>query len=54
MLYQGALCHHTPMGELEEVLLFVVPMAHHVTAMNGCHHDAGHQGHQQKLCLLHN
>ena len=37
-LYQGALYHcHTLAGELEEVLQFVVPMAHQVAAMNGCH-----------------
>ena len=54
MLYQGALYHcHTPSGELEEVLQSVVPMAHQVAAMNGCHWDAGHQGQQQTLCLLH-
>ena len=54
ILYQGALYHcHTPMSKLEEVLQFVVPMAHWVTAMNGCHWDAGHQGQQQTLCLLH-
>ena len=50
MLYQGALCHHhTPAGELEEVLWFV---AHQVAAMNRCHQDAGHQGQQQTLYLL--
>ena len=53
MLYQVALYHcHTPSGELE-VLWFIVPMAHWVAAMNGCHWDAGHQGQQQTLCLLH-
>ena len=53
-LYQEALYHcHTPIGELEEVLWFVVPMAHQVAAMNGFHQDAGHQGQQQIPCLLH-
>ena len=52
-LYQGAIYHHhTPAGELEEVLWFVVPMGHQVSAMNGCHQDAGHQGQQQTLYLL--
>ena len=38
MLYQGALYHcHTPAGELEEVLQFIVPMVHQVAAMNRCH-----------------
>ena len=31
---------------------FVVPMAHRVVAMNGCHRDMGHQGQQQTLSLL--
>ena len=54
MIYQGALYYcHMPTGELEEVLQFVVPKAHWVAAMNGCHQDAGHQGQQWTLCLLH-
>ena len=54
MLYQGTLYHcFTPTGELEEVLWFVVPKAHQVAAMNGCPWDAGHQGQQWTLCLLH-
>ena len=53
-LYQGALYHcHTPAGELEEVLWFMVPKAHWVAAMNGCHKDAEHQAQQWTLCLLH-
>ena len=44
-LYKRAFYHyHTPSGELEEVLQFVVPMAYQIAAMNGCHWDAGHQG----------
>ena len=54
IVYQGALYHHhTPNSGLEEVLQFVVLMAHQVTVMNGCHQDVGHQGQQQMLCLLH-
>ena len=54
MLSQGALYHHhTPNSQLEEVLKLVVPVAHWVAAMNGCHQDAGCQGQQQMLCLLH-
>ena len=53
MLYQGALYHsHILAGELEEVLWLVVPTAHWVPAMNGCHQDAGHQGQQWTLYLL--
>ena len=52
-LHQGALYHcHTLAGELEEALWFVVPMAHRVVAMNGCHRDVGHQGQWQTLSLL--
>ena len=54
MLYQGVLYHHhTPTGKLEEVLQSVVPTAHWAAAMNGCHQDAGHQGQQWTLYLLH-
>ena len=53
MLNQGTLYQcHTPAGQLEEVMQFVVPMAHQVTAMNRCHRDAGHQGQQQTLSLV--
>ena len=53
MPHQSALYHHhTPARELEEALQFVVPMAHRVAAMNGCHRDVGHQGQQQTLSLL--
>ena len=54
MLYQGTLYHcHTSAGDLE-VLWFIVPTAHWVAAMNGCHQDAGHQDQQQMLYLLQN
>ena len=53
MVHQGALylCS-TPKGETEDLLLFVVPKAHCATALNGCHRDAGHQGHDCTLSLL--
>ena len=43
--------HTTPKGESED-LLFVVPKVHGVTTLNGCHRDAGHQGHYCTLSLL--
>ena len=50
---QGALyLHSTPKGEDEVLLLFVVPKVHWTAALNGCHWDAGHQGHDCTLCLL--
>ena len=44
--------HSMPKGEYEDLLLFIVPKAHWVTALNGCHRDAGHQGHDHTLSLL--
>ena len=42
----------TPKGEAEEILAFVVPTGQHRTALNGVHHDAGHQGQQRTLALM--
>ena len=44
--------HSTPKGENEDLLLFMVPKAHQTAALNGCHRDAGHQGHDHTLSLL--
>ena len=41
-----------PKGEAKDLLLFIVPKAHQVTTLNGCHRDAGHQGHNHTLSLL--
>ena len=41
-----------PKGENEDLLLFVVPKAHWIASLNGCHQDAGHQGHDHTLSLL--
>ena len=52
-IHQGALyLHSTPKGETEDLLLFVVPKAHHVATLNGCHQDAGHQGCDHTPSLL--
>ena len=40
-----------PKGEVEGVLAFLVPTSQHTTALNGVHHDAGHQGQQRTLAL---
>ena len=42
----------TPKGEVEDLLLFMVPKAHRTAALNRCHQDAGHQGHDHTLSLL--
>ena len=50
---QGTLyLHSTPKGENEDLLLFVVLKMHWTAALNGCHQDAGHQGHSCTLSLL--
>ena len=42
----------TPKGESGDLMLFVVPRVHWVATLNGCHWDAGHQGHDCTLSLL--
>ena len=42
----------TPKGESEDLMLFMVPRVHWVVTLNGCHQDAGHQGHDHTLSLL--
>ena len=42
----------TPKGEDEDLLLFIVPRAHWIATLNGCHWDVGHQGHDHTLSLL--
>ena len=44
--------HSTPKGENEDLLLFMVPKMHQTATLNGCHRDAGHQGHDHTLSLL--
>ena len=41
--------HSTPKGENEDLLLFVVLKMHQTATLNGCHRDAGHQGHDHTL-----
>ena len=52
-IHQGALylCL-MPKGKTKDLLLFVVPKAHCVAVLNGCHQGAGHQGHDHTLSLL--
>ena len=50
---QGTLyLHSTPKGENEDLMLFMVPKMHQTVTLNGCHQDAGHQGHDHTLSLL--
>ena len=41
-----------PKGKNKDLLLFIVPKVHWVAALNGCHRDEGHQGHDNTLSLL--
>ena len=41
-----------PKGEDEDLLLFMVQKTHQTATLNGCHRDAGHQGHDHTLSLL--
>ena len=53
MVFQDAYyLHSMPKGENEGLLLFAVPKAHWTATLNGCHQDAGHQGHDHTLSLL--
>ena len=46
-MYVGSM----PKGETEGILAFMVPGEQHQAALNGIHHDAGHQGQQCMLAL---
>ena len=51
--HQGALyLHSTHKGENEDLLLFVVLKMNRTATLDGCHRDAGHQGHDHTLSLL--
>ena len=41
-----------PKGENENLLLFMASKAYWIATLNGCHWDAGHQGHDHTLSLL--
>ena len=43
---------HKPKYQIEEVKNFVVLRAHRRTAIDGCHHDAGHQGKKRTESLI--
>ena len=43
---------HEPKYQTEEVKCFIVPRAHRRTAIDGCYHDAGHQGKKRTESLI--
>ena len=45
-------CVPPQQGRNEDLLLFMVLKTHQTAALNGCHHDAGHQGCDHTLSLL--
>ena len=51
---QGGLLYYRykPKYQIEEVKCFVVPIAHQRTAIDGCHHDADHQGKKRMKSLI--
>ena len=45
-------CSYKPKCQIEEVKCFIVPRAHRRTAIDGCHHDMGHQGKKRTKSLI--
>ena len=43
---------YKPKYQIEEVKCFVVPRVHRRTAIDGCHHDTGHQGKKRTKSLI--
>ena len=43
---------YKPKNQIEEVKHFVVPKAHRRIAIDGCHHDTGHQGKKRRESLI--
>ena len=46
-----SICTPHPKGKIK-IYYSVVPKAHQTPTLNGCHQDAGHQGHDHTLSLL--
>ena len=49
----GLLYQQSKQGQTQEtVLQFVVPQSHRNAALDGCHHEAAHQGQSRSLSLM--
>ena len=49
----GLLCRQSKQGPVEEtVFQFVVPQIHRSAALDGCHHEAAHQGQHRSLSIM--
>ena len=52
-LSEGLLYYrYKPKYKIEEVKCFIMPRAHRRTAIDSCHHDAGHQGKKRMESLI--
>ena len=54
LILSGGLLYYRykPKYQIEEVKCFVVPRAYRRTAIDGCHHDTGHQGKKRTESLI--
>ena len=53
IMKNGLLYRQSKQGPIEEtVLQFVVPQIHRSAALDGCHHEAAHQGQCRSLSLM--
>ena len=53
IMKNGLLYRHSMQGPIEDtVFQFVVPQIHRSVALDGCHHEAAHQGQQRSLSLM--
>ena len=53
IMKNGLLYRQSKQGSIEEtVFQFVVPQIHRSVALDGCHHEAAHQGQQRSLSLM--
>ena len=43
---------YKPKYQIKEVKCFIVPRVHRRTAIDGCHHDADHQGKKRTESLI--
>ena len=53
IMMNGLLYHQSKQGQTQEtVLQFIVPQIHRNVALDGCHHEAAHQGQSHSLSLM--
>ena len=53
LLKNGLLYRKTNIGPAKETIFqFVVPQRHRSAAMDGCHHEAAHQGQRRSASLM--